>query len=292
MKAFGVKGSFKRALDNMIRAHKSVYFMIKNLDFKSAHGEVNAKIGIAHNVALYTAGNLIDNVARNIVTYNLVDEFPNRTIGYLDFLGINYYGEEIVTGTTVAIREDREYSESGRTVNPSGLYIIISKLNHRYNVKKKYRKAYHPKGLDNIPFVITENGISDATDILRPAYMIEHLRAVDQLLKDGINILGFVFWTVSDNWEWADGYCPKFGLFAVDRTSPNLQRTPRDSFFLFQHIVKNKRVTMSQADSAWNLVRENIGNLRPFCRGKDGKSSHDLPSYRPIVDYDWRFSLP
>ena len=51
----------------------------------------------------YTANKFIDALAKKVVTYNLVDEFPNKVIGYLDFLGINYYGEEIVTGTTVVV---------------------------------------------------------------------------------------------------------------------------------------------------------------------------------------------
>lgn len=116
MKAFGIKGAFKKALDNMVRAHKAAYLYIKENDRKSANGVYNSQVGVAHNVALYTANNFLDLLGKRIVTTNLVDEFPNRVIGYLDFLGINYYGEEIVAGTSVSIKDDREYSESGRTV--------------------------------------------------------------------------------------------------------------------------------------------------------------------------------
>ena len=49
-------------------------------------------------------------------------------------------------------------------------------------------------------------------------------------------MLGYLFWTISDNWEWADGYGPKFGLVAVDRAN-NLARKPRPSHHLFTKVV-------------------------------------------------------
>lgn len=48
-------------------------------------------------------------------------------------------------------------------------------------------------------------------------------------------MLGYLFWTTSDNWEWADGYGPKFGLVAVDRAN-NLARKPRPSYYLFSKV--------------------------------------------------------
>lgn len=49
-------------------------------------------------------------------------------------------------------------------------------------------------------------------------------------------MLGYLFWTISDNWEWADGYGPKFGLVAVDREN-NLARIPRPSYYLFSKVT-------------------------------------------------------
>ena len=67
----------------------------------------------------------------------------------------------------------------------------------------------------------------------------------------------YIFWTITDNWEWADGYCPKFGLFSVDREN-NFERIPRDSFFLFKDVVSNKKITYSQRDEAWNKIQSNL----------------------------------
>lgn len=48
-------------------------------------------------------------------------------------------------------------------------------------------------------------------------------------------MIGYLFWTISDNWEWADGYGPKFGLVAVDRAD-GLSRNPRPSYHLFSKV--------------------------------------------------------
>lgn len=55
-------------------------------------------------------------------------------------------------------------------------------------------------------------------------------------LLQGVRVLGYLFWTTSDNWEWADGYGPKFGLVAVDRAN-NLARIPRPSYYLFKKVA-------------------------------------------------------
>ncbi len=73
--------------------------------------------------------------------------------------------QEVVSAPGLKNVEDDEYSESGRGVYPDGLYRMLLQFDERY---KKY----------NMPFIITENGVSDATDIIRRPYIIEHLLAV------------------------------------------------------------------------------------------------------------------
>ncbi|PWA34230.1 Glycoside hydrolase, catalytic domain-containing protein [Artemisia annua] len=131
----------------------------------------------------------------------------------MDFIGINYYGQEVICGTGLKLVESDEYSESGRGVYPDGLFRVLLHYNERYKHLK-------------IPFIITENGISDETYLIRKPYIIEHLLAIYGAMMMGVRVLGYLFWTTSDNWEWADGYGPKFGLVAVDRFN-DLARVPR-----------------------------------------------------------------
>jgi beta-glucosidase/6-phospho-beta-glucosidase/beta-galactosidase len=77
----------------------------------------------------------------------------------------SFWQQEVVSAPGLKNVEDDEYSESGRGVYPDGLYRMLIEFHERY---KKY----------NLPFIITENGVSDSTDIIRRPYIIEHLLAV------------------------------------------------------------------------------------------------------------------
>lgn len=71
----------------------------------------------------------------------------------------------MVSGAGLKLVETDEYSESGRGVYPDGLFRVLIQFHERY----KYR---------NLPFIITENGVSDETDLIRRPYMLEHLLAI------------------------------------------------------------------------------------------------------------------
>lgn len=76
-----------------------------------------------------------------------------------------FIGQEVVSGAGLKLVENDEYSESGRGVYPDGLYRMLLQFHERY------------KHL-NVPFIITENGVSDETDLIRRPYLLEHLLAV------------------------------------------------------------------------------------------------------------------
>jgi galactolipid galactosyltransferase len=73
--------------------------------------------------------------------------------------------QEVISGPGLKLVDNDEYSESGRGVYPDGLFRILIRFNERY------------KSL-NIPFVVTENGVSDETDLIRKPYILEHLLAI------------------------------------------------------------------------------------------------------------------
>ncbi|MCI09106.1 beta-glucosidase-like SFR2 chloroplastic-like, partial [Trifolium medium] len=122
----------------------------------------------------------------------------------------------------------------------------------------------------NMPFIIAENGIADETDLIRRPYLLEHLLAVYAAMNEGVSVLGYLFWTISDNWEWADGYGPKFGLVAVDRAN-NLARIPRPSYHLFSKVVNTGKVTREDREKAWNELQRAAEEkkTRPFYRAVD-----------------------
>jgi beta-glucosidase len=69
------------------------------------------------------------------------------------------------------------------------------------------------------PVFVTENGIGTEDDAERVAYTAAALRGLRRCIADGVEVRGYIHWSLMDNFEWLKGYAPKFGLVAVDRTS-------------------------------------------------------------------------
>jgi len=80
---------------------------------------------------------------------------------------------------------------------------------------------------DGVPIIVTENGIGTDKDEERIEYVERALRGVLRAIADGIDVRGYTYWSLLDNFEWARGYGPTFGLVAVDRTT--FVRTPKPS---------------------------------------------------------------
>lgn len=80
---------------------------------------------------------------------------------------------------------------------------------------------------DGVPVLVTENGIGTENDDDRVEYVSRALRGVQNCLDDGLDVRGYVYWTLLDNFEWVEGYRPKFGIVGVDRET--FVRTPKPS---------------------------------------------------------------
>ena len=105
-------------------------------------------------------------------------------------------------------RRTGERTDFGWEIYPQGLYDVLRRVGG-------YGK----------PVVITENGIADADDDQRPAYLVAHLRQIQRAISDGVDVRGYMHWSLLDNFEWAEGYTQKFGL--ATRRSPASAPAPR-----------------------------------------------------------------
>lgn len=135
--------------------------------------------------------------------------------GSSDFLGVNYYTRWLVTLTG----KDPRSPKPGAPVNDLGWEI-------------------HPEGLERaltecsrfgLPLVVTENGIADAADRWRPDFIRRSLAALRRAVGAGLDVRGYFHWTLVDNFEWADGYDGRFGLYACDFDNPHASRVKRAS---------------------------------------------------------------
>jgi beta-glucosidase len=87
-----------------------------------------------------------------------------------------------------------------------------------------------------LPVLVTENGIGTEDDAQRIAYVGEALRGVRRCLDEGIDVRGYFAWSLLDNFEWAHGYGPKFGLHEVDRVT--FARRPKASAAWFGAVAR------------------------------------------------------
>jgi beta-glucosidase len=92
-----------------------------------------------------------------------------------------------------------------------------------------------------VPIYVTENGIATEDDAQRIAYVERALAGVARCLEDGIDVRGYFYWSMLDNFEWFHGYEPRFGLISVDRVSQ--VRTPKPSASWLGAIARAGKVT-------------------------------------------------
>ncbi|MBE0642896.1 MAG: glycoside hydrolase family 1 protein [Bacteroidetes bacterium] len=155
--------------------------------------------------------------------------FPSRDLrpGALDFYGLNYYtGVEL--GWTPWRKRHLGFSfryppEAPRS--PSGLVA---------HYPEGFRRVLDHVAGYGVPVIITENGIDDADDRLRPRYIVEHLREAAAAISRGMRIEGYFHWSLVDNFEWEKGWTHHFGLWEMDPET--LVRRERASARLYADI--------------------------------------------------------
>jgi beta-glucosidase len=147
-----------------------------------------------------------------------------------DIVGLNYYSRSVVAGgrgvmglRQVAPALDAETSTMGWEVYPEGFYQCMMRL-------KEY----------GIPVYITENGIGTDNDEQRISYLVRHLHQVHRAMEDGVDIRSYLHWCQQDNFEWAEGFSQKFGLFSTEEGT--LNRIPKPSASFFKDVAENNRV--------------------------------------------------
>jgi beta-glucosidase len=144
-----------------------------------------------------------------------------------DFLGVQTYTRVLVgPDGMLAVEPGVETTMMGYEFRPSALEATL-------------RRAWSVLG-GNVPLVVTENGLSTEDDSRRVVFVREALQGVARCLADGLDVRGYVYWSALDNFEWAYGYRPKFGLVAVDRTT--FERTPKPSAEWLGEIARTDRL--------------------------------------------------
>jgi beta-glucosidase len=150
---------------------------------------------------------------RDQIRRSMEDVFLEATQGD-DFVGVQTYSRSRIGPT-------------GRIGGEAGVPTLI--MGYEYYpqaLEATIRRAWEvTKG--EVPILVTENGIGTDDDAQRLAYVRSALEGVLKCLADGIDVRGYTYWSLLDNFEWAFGYGPRFGIVACDRET--FVRAPKDS---------------------------------------------------------------
>jgi len=156
------------------------------------------------------------------------NEFYSDLKDSIDYIGVNYYTRAFVEFHPFKLynekkRKDAILTDFGYEYYPEGIYEILSNL-------KKYNKK----------IIITENGIADKEDKLRGEFITKSIEEIKKAKKEGLDIAGYFYWSLMDNFEWVEGYSMKFGLYEVDFKT--LERKIRKSAYIYKDICDKETI--------------------------------------------------
>ena len=234
-----------RVFRNLLRAHAAAYTELKT----GPHG-ASAQVGVAQHMRVFqpwrkwspldrAAAALPDAGFNHWFLRACTDGFAGFPLGFrervpeaagtLDYIGLNYYSRDMVAFnpsdranlfSRVFPRPGAELSDFAMEVYPEGLRTLLVQLQERYGR----------------PLYITENGVADSADRIRPRALVSHLAEAARALVEGVDLRGYLHWSTMDNFEWAEGFAMRFGLVEVDFATQ--ERRPRPSADLYSRIVR------------------------------------------------------
>jgi beta-glucosidase len=206
-----LSGNGHTATPNLIAAHRKSYEILKPL--------VNGPVGITLALNDFQAeegGESLRDMADNLINGQFLESARGD-----DFVGVQTYTRAIFGAKGVLPPADNvERTQMGYEFYPEALEQTI-------------RSAACVSGC---PVIVTENGIGTEDDTRRIEYTRRALEGVLRCLADGIDVRGYIHWSMLDNYEWLEGYRPKFGLVEVDRTTQ--ARKPKPSAYWLGDIAK------------------------------------------------------
>lgn len=274
-------GQTYKVAENMLRGHAAAYHAIKNISSAAQVGFAKHQISLkmrrpalfhwpAHHLVRQTFNRAF---VEAILTGEL--KFSGRKKVEIpeardtaDWIGLNYYyrflvGFNLLRPRQLFIEQTRPRDgilgpESVGEIWPEGMFEQLRWLGERTDK----------------PLYVTENGVADADDTLRPLHMVRSLRSVWQAINFNYPVKGYFYWTLVDNFEWAEGYDPRFrfGLYGCDYETQ--ARTRKRSAELYGEICAANALT---ADMVRRYVPDEANPLFP---GVEVQAEVQLPARR------------
>lgn len=213
--------------------------------YKAIHQiQREARVGVAHHYRGFWPAKPWfppDQIAARIFSDNMNAAFPNalasgklsflfrraavpEAVKTQDFFGLNYY-----TADRIAFVPWRTQDFFTRRSYPQG--AVLSETGYLANLPQGLFAALKWANRYGVPMIITENGVEDSHDEMRPRYTIEHLYQVWRATNATLPIKGYFHWSLVDNFEWERGWTQRFGLWGLDtETQARIRRRSVDVY--------------------------------------------------------------
>lgn len=204
--------AYFKTLRNLARGHRYAYRIIKKTN-------QNAMVGIAKNNIYFDASpkNIIDRTLKSIADRWWNRHFLDKIKDTQDFIGLNFYFRNRIH-YGFGKEENRTVSDTGWELYPEGIYHVLKDL-------ARYR----------LPIIVTENGIADARDAHRAQFIKETIGHLLRAKKEGVDVRGYLHWALLDNFEWAKGFWPRFGL--IEMNYRTMERRIRKSAHEYARLI-------------------------------------------------------
>ncbi len=205
---------YKVCFINLVNMHKVGYESIKKFD-ESIH------VSFAKNNQRFRAyeERFFNKVLARMSDFFVNEFFINRVKNYLDYISLNFYFDHEVCFSGLRDKYKKR-SDIGWGLEPYSLYYVLRDLGDRYH----------------LPVYVTENGLADRDDKYRKWWLDESVRALGDALEYGVNVRGYMHWSLLDNFEWSEGFWPKFGLVGIDPDTK--ERKIKNSGYYYRDLIK------------------------------------------------------
>jgi beta-glucosidase len=227
---------WKRAGRVLLRAHEA--------GVRAVHsGASRSTVGLAVQLPLLEpirdddAGRALYRTMRHELVDLYLDGLTGADRG--DWLGVQYYRKQWVDPASPTRFAEPPagfpVTQMGWAVFPDGLRQVLLRA-----------------AATGLPLYVTENGIATEDDAERCDYLRTHVAALERARAEGCDVRGYFHWSAFDNFEWSEGYRPKFGLIAVD---DDFRRVPKPSAYAFAELARARSRTADSATPVRSAAR-------------------------------------
>lgn len=240
------QGAFQ-VMSNLLKGHVLAYRAIKSIQkesrvgvaqhyrgFQAASGWMPLDTTIANALHRNFNASFLDATVSGKLNFAFASARIPEALGTQDFVGLNYYTTDMVAFNPFNPMQlfSNRYYAPGAEVSDTG---FLAHTPEGFYPALKWAQSY------NLPVIITENGVEDADDHLRPRYLVEHLHQVWRGLNFNWPIKGYFHWSQVDNFEWERGWTQRFGLWGLDVDTQ--VRIRRPSVDLYAQICKENAIS-------------------------------------------------